>query len=289
MPNPCPHTMLINSAIGFCKKDDSWIHPLADLKYKAELVEQTIPTEESGKIVRPDVVATSKKLNHSVVIECKSKNPLNITQISKYRLLKPSDISRWIRVYDPNQHKHDICLLIYETRAAALLDEIDIPVLILSDIVLTKRNKFFEQQLDQKFGKPISTVGLIPPISYYPFSEIDDRRIVIPHALRAIQLIIDVSVDKIDITNPKSYVTDTIMNKIYRVWDIVSVRQQNALKSKVIEVIKYLLRTYPDLKHFLKNTSVIKKRDTVKLVSLDGICAKIQQAEVRSTLDDFPT
>lgn len=45
----CSHTQLMNAAIWFCKHDESWIHPLADLGYEAKLVEQKIGTEISDK------------------------------------------------------------------------------------------------------------------------------------------------------------------------------------------------------------------------------------------------
>ena len=269
-------------------KDDSWIHPLADLKYKPELVEQTIGTEVPSERVQPDVVATSQKLNHSVVIECKGGRTLDTTQISKYRHLRPDDISRWIRVYDTNQHTHDICLLIYKTNETTILNRIDIPVLSLSDIALEKHNQFSKQQLNQKFSKPILTTDLIPPISYYPFSEIDDRRVIVPHALRAIQLAIDARADQIGVTDPELFVSDAIMKQIHRVWNIISKEQQKALKLKVTEIIKELIQSYTDLKSFLEKTQTIDKRDTAKLVSLGNICAKIQQIEMHATLDDFP-
>ena len=288
MPNPCSHTMLINSAIGFCMKDDSWIHPLADLKYKPELIEQTIGTKVPTERVQPDVVATSQKLNHSVVIECKGGKTLDTTQISKYHHLTPQDIIRWVRVYDPNQHTLDICLLIYKTNETTILNRINIPVLSLSDMTLEKHNEFSKQQLNQKFSEPIPTTSLMPPISYYPFSEIDDRRVIIPHAMRAMQLAIDARTDQIDVTDPELFISDAIMKQIHRVWDIISKEQQRALKLKVTKVIKELIQSYPDLKSFLERTQTIDKRDTVKLVSLDNLCANIQQTEMHTTLDDFP-
>ena len=269
-------------------KDDSWIHPLADLKYKPELIEQTIGTKVPAERVQPDVVATSQKLNHSVVIECKGGKTLDTTQISKYRRLEPYDIIRWVRVHDPNQHTHDICLLIYKTNETTILNGINIPVLILSDTTLEKHNEFSKRQLNQKFNKPIPTAGLIQPMSYYPFSEIDDRRVIVPHALRAMQLAIDARADQIDVTNPELFTSDAIMKQIHRVWDIISKEQQKALKSKVTEIIKELIQSYPDLKSFLEKTQTIDKRDTAKLVSLDNICTKIQQTEIHTTLDDFP-
>ena len=288
MPKPSRHTMLINSAIGFCVKDDSWIHPLADLKYKAQLVEQTISSETSDMKVQPDVVATSKKLNHSIIIECKGEQTLNELQISKYNDLMPADIIRWISVHDPSQHTHDICLLIYKVNKAKFLAVATIPVLVLSDISLEKFNQFSQKQLNQKFNELIPIADLIPPISYYPFSEIDDRRVIVPHALRVVQLIMNTGTDQTDTFNPESRVNDAVMKKIFRVWDIISRKQQNALKSKIIKIIKELLRSYPDLKSFVESTPTIEKNNTAKLVSFGNICNKIQQAEMRSTLDDFP-
>ncbi len=266
-----PHTRLINAAIGFCKRDDSWIHPLADLGYKAELVEQKIGTEVSGISVTPDVVATSQRLIHSVVVECKGGKSVEDKQITNYKLLKPSDLhDRWVRIHDKNQHTLDVCLLIHQTHEQSWTSRVDLPILSLSGHVLTLHNQFSKQELNQKFIETISIEGYTQPVSYYPFSQNDDRRTIIPHALRAIRLSIT-KTHQTDATNPEFYVNDNTMSQIHKVWNLLSRKHQDQLKNKIKSIIKDLIKSHPKLKNFLENIKTNEKMTSTKSISLNTI------------------
>lgn len=277
------HTALINSAIALCKKDGSWIHPLADLGHKAKLIEQTIGTETGGKKVRPDVVVASERLIHSIVIECKGGRTLSAGQISRYKLLKPSDLLRWYRIHDPNQHTHDICLLIYKKNEATTPPQVDVPVLSISETGLERHNDFSISELNRKFDKPIS-IPRVAPVSYYPFSPRDGRRVIVPHALRTIRLAVAPRTGQ---THAESIVNDDIMRKIHKMWDILSKKHQASLKNKVQNVIGELRKSHPALNEFLDRNPIIEKKDTSKLNRFSEICDQVMNDEMRATLDDF--
>lgn len=281
------HTHLMNAAIGFCKHDESWIHPLADLGYEAKLVEQKIGTEMSGISVTPDVVATSQRLIHSIAIECKGGKSVNERQIANYMSMKPSDLhDKWVHIYDKNQHTLDVCLLIHKAYEQSWASSVDLPILSLSDQTLTLRNKFSKQELNQKFNKDISTEGFVPPLSYYPFSHDDDRKAIIPHALRAIRLSIGKK-QQIDTTDPEFYVSNATMKQIHKVWDILSRKHQDQLKNRVKNIIDELIKSHPKLKNFLENIQANEKMSSTKSNSLANICNEILQTELRATMDDF--
>ena len=282
-----PHTLLINAAIGFCKCDEAWIHPLADLGYKATLVEQKIGTEVSGISVTPDVIATSQQLIHSVVVECKGGKSVDEKQIANYKRLRPSDLhNKWINIHDQNQHTLDVCLLIYKTHEEAWTSKVDLPVMSLSDQVLTLHNKFSKKKLNQKFIKPINTVGFRCPVSYYPFSHDDDRKVIVPHALRVIRLSIG-NGSQTDATDPESYIGDNTMKQVHKVWDILSRKHQEQLKNKVKEIIKELIKSHPKLKNFLESVQANEKMPNSKSISLQNISMEILAIESRPTLDNF--
>lgn len=281
------HTRLLNAAIGFCKHDKSWIHPLADLGYEAKLVEQKIGTEMSGISVTPDVVATSQKLIHSVAVECKGGKSVNERQIANYMSMKPSDLhDKWIHVYDKSQHTLDVCLLIHKAHEQTWVSSVALPILSLSDQALALRNKFSKQELNQKFSEAISTEDFVPPISYYPFSHDDDRKVIIPHALRAIRLSIDKR-QQIDVTDPESYVSNAAMKQIHKVWDILSRKHQDLLKNRVKNIINELIKSHPRLKNFLENIQTNERMSNTKSNSLANICNEVLQTELRATMDDF--
>ncbi len=283
----CSHTHLMNAAIGFCKHDQSWIHPLADLGYEAKLVEQKIGTEMSGKSVTPDVVATSQRLIHSVVIECKGGKSVKERQIANYMSMKPSDLhDKWVHIYDKNQHTLDVCLLICKVYEQSWESSVVLPILSLSDRVLTVHNKFSKQELNQKFNTDISTEGLVPPISYYPFSHDEGRKEIIPHALRAIRLSIGKKQQN-GVTDPEFYVSDVTMKQIHKVWDILSRKHQDLLKNRVKSIINELIKSHPKLKKFLENIQTDEKMSSTKSNSLASICNEVLQMESRATMDDF--
>lgn len=287
--NPSPHTILINSAIGFCIKNDSWIHPLADLGYKAQLIEQTIRTESSGKTVKPDVVATSKKTIHSVVFECKGGKTVEDEQISRYEDLTPSDLLRWIDVHTNDNFSHDVCIFNFKKNHESLDTKINFPVLSLSDISLEKNNGFSKKEVNEKFDNPISTKSMKPPISYYPFSETEDRRVIIPHVLRAmISVLMDRKTNDIDVTDPESFLNEVVLLRIHKMWKILSREHQNSLRDLIKEIIKDLKSAYPKFESQIQAIQTSTKTNTQALSNLIKTCDEILEKEEEKTwLDDY--
>jgi len=288
--NPSPHTILINSAIGFCVKNDSWIHPLADLGYKAQLIEQTIRTEKSGKTVKPDVIATSNKTIHSIVFDCKGGKTINDQQISRYTDLTKDDLSRWISVFTQDHYSHDVCVFDFKKNHDSIIQNVkNFPILTLSDYSLEKANTFSKPEVDKKFQHSIITKQLKPPISYYPFSETEDRRVIIPHILRAIvSLLMDRSTKDVDATNPESFTNDKILLRIHKMWGILSREHQNSLKDLVKNIIKDLKSSYPKFESQITTIQLSNKTSTLALSNLIKTCEEIIEKEEEKTwLDDY--
>lgn len=287
--NPSPHTILINSAIGFCMKSDSWIHPLQDLGYKAQLIEQTMRIEKTGKSIKPDIIATSKKIIHSIVFECKGGKTINDEQILRYEDLTTSDLLRWIDIHTHDNYSHDVCILNFKKNNESITDKINFPILSLSDISLEKNNDFSKTQVDEKFKIPISTKTLKPPISYYPFSESEDRRVVIPHVLRAmISVLMDRKTNDIDVTDPESFLNQTVLLRIHKMWNILSREHQNSLRELIKEIIKDLKSAYPKFESQIQAIQRSTKTNTLALSNLIKTCDEILKEEEEKTwLDDY--
>ncbi len=286
--NPSPHTILINCAIGFCKKSDSWIHPLADLGYKAQLIEQTIRTE-SGKSVKPDVVATSNKTTHSVVFECKGGTTISDDQILRYEDLTPSDLLRWVDVRISDNYSHDVCVFNFTKNLKSIISKISFPILSISNISLEKHNNFSKKELDAKFASPISIKSLKPPISYYPFSESDDRRVITPHVLRAmISVLMNRKLNHVDLTDPQSFLNEVILSRIHKMWKILSKEHQNSLKNLIPEIIKDLKSTYPKFADQIRTIQSSTKPNTIAISNLRKTCYDIlKKEEGKIRLDDY--
>lgn len=106
---PCNHTKLMNYVIGMCKKQRNWINVLADLGYEPQLIEQQIRTS-SDETVKPDLIAASNKLLHSLVFECKGGTTLEPEQLKRYSTLTRDDLRRWITVFAREELQFDVCL-----------------------------------------------------------------------------------------------------------------------------------------------------------------------------------
>lgn len=287
--NPSPHTILINAAIGFCIKNNSWIHPLADLGYKAQLIEQTIRAETSGKAVKPDVIATSKKTIHSIVFECKGGKTVDNKQISSYEDLTTFDLFRWVDVHTRDNFSHDVCIFNFKKNRELINGKINFPILSLSDVSIEKKNNFSKREVNRKFDKPISTKSMKPPISYYPFSELDDRRVVIPHVLRAmISVLMDRRINDIDVTDPEYLLNETVLLRIHKMWKILSKEHQNSLRKLVKEIIKDLKSAYPKFGNQIQAIQSGTKPNTQALSNLIKTCDEIlKEEEEKKWLDDY--
>ena len=284
--NPSLHTVLINSVIGFCKKNQSWIHPLDDLGYTPQLIEQTIGMKQAGERVKPDVVVTSNRLIHSIVFECKGGETIDHSQILRYEHLRASHLLQWIDVYDRKNYSHDVCILIWKT-SETVQSMTNLPILSLSDSMLEKKHSFSKQELNEKFSEPLSINDRKPPISYYPFSTDDDRRIVVPHVLRGVCWMLSKKTGQIDAMNPDTYVSEEAMKRIHKMWNILSRQHQNSIKKLVKNTIEYLFTKYPNLKNSVSSIQTSERANTSRLLSLNRICNQITQAEDQANMDDF--
>ena len=85
------HTRLVNKMIGLCKNTAKWPSILYDLGYDVQLIECPITIRKSAREIVPDVVAVSDKLEHVVVIDCKSGKNVEPDQDGRYESLESLD------------------------------------------------------------------------------------------------------------------------------------------------------------------------------------------------------
>lgn len=287
---PTLHTKLLNFIIGLCKHNVQWVHPLADLGYKVQLIEQMISTE-SGEKVKPDVVAASNKLLNSLVFECKGGITLDEDQLERYKELKENDLLRWVDLHTTDNVTHDICLVGFESNYKQLSEKNkpNFPILSFSEIRIWKSgSKFVKNEVQQKFESDIDISALVPPLSYYPFSELDDKRVIIPYVLRTIvSLLINKQTKrKMEPLNENTFSDKLVLSKVHPLWDVLSLEHRSALESKVKKIITELKGSYPKLK---ESIDVIERtRSTVSISNFIETCQDIiSKEESKQRIDDF--
>jgi hypothetical protein len=265
---PSNHTKLANYLIGMCKKSESWITILADLGYNAEIIEQKINTS-SGDTVKPDLVATSNRLVHSMVFECKGGIAIDVDQLRRYSSLTPENLLRWISVFDRANLQFDVCICdLAENHSYIKVVNQHFPMLTFSSEELIKERDFKREKLNEAFKEPISLKGKIPPLLYYPFSEEDTDSYIAVFVIRAL---LSIAIKSIkggpDVFEDKIISFDEVVaHNFNHVWKALSLEHRRSLKEKIREVIKRLLAK-EDVKEAL---GIIQQRQGYKITgSLD--------------------
>jgi len=235
--------------IGFCQSETkSWIHPLADLGYRAELLEEKIPLI-GGKEVKPDVVAYSKRLNDSLVVDCKGGASINQEQLGRYQLLTSQELKNYITLYDINQHTIDRCIVDFQRHHdehAKLVGEF--PCLTMGDTHLTKSGKFTEEKLDSAFDKAIAIPNeMVPPTSYYPFSDTESQGMVVKEVIRVWFVILqDKRKRNLNVFADETYSDIDVLKTLHPMYGIMGQAHRDALVERVLEIVRYLQRAYSD-------------------------------------------
>ncbi len=143
-------------------------------------------------------------------------------------------------------------------------------------------------KVENKFLNDIDMTKKTPPMSYYPFSENDDKHTIIQYVLRTIiSFLIDKKTrNKLDPLDINVFGTDAILEKIHPLWDVLSIDHQNTLKKKVQEIITELMGTHKELSERFES---IKQNYSPKTIAkLIDICEKIVKDEAsRKRIGDF--
>ncbi len=289
---PSPHTKLINFIIGLCKKNTKWVCPFGELGYKVQLIEQSISID-GGQKVKPDVIPVSNKQLNALVFECKGGTTLKEDQIIRYRKLTKKDLLRWIDVFTEDSLTHDICLAGYENSYDKLKksNTANFPMLSFSkDKIKKSGTNFIVEEVEEKFANEIDISGMIPPLSYYPFSELDDKGVIVPYVLRAVtSLIVEKKRrGKTDALDKNIFASAEVLRKVHPLWDILSIEHQHELQSKVQQLVDELQGTYARFKENIVAIQESENKSTVAISNLIEICEEIiKNEESKIRITDF--
>ena len=282
------HTLLMNKMIGLTKSIYDWPAPLKELGYKVELIEPKF-LDENREIINPDLLFSSNKLLHALISECKSGKNLNDKdkkQIQKYIQIKPKIITPRVSVYDPARLTIDVCYAINEDNKE-IIDEIEkyhkFPIIVFSNIAISKKNYFKCKKLNNKFSTPIDISNKKPPTYFYPFSDEDDDSTI---ALWIFQEILSMTLKNI-YKDELEIEIEKLLNNIHPLWRRIEKHKKAAIKSKVNRIIWMLKQ-----KHLGEYLQKIKGKQTWKITkSLQAFakeCEKIvEELKTQRTLSGF--
>lgn len=233
----------MNAIIGMCKKNVDWVSVLADLGYEIQIIEQTMNTS-SGDVVKPDIVVASNQLLHSLVFDAKGGITIDPDQLRRYSTLKSDDL-RWVSVFDRTHLQFNVCICDFvENHGLIKMANTQFPMLTFSSEVLTKEGKFNREKLNEVFKNPIDLKGKLPPLSYYPFSDVDEDPYIAMHVIRALLSIAMKNIKRGSAeVLEESIITfdEVIAVRFNPVWKALSTEHRKALKAKITEVTKRAL------------------------------------------------
>lgn len=247
-----PHTRLMNCVIGLTKKDVGWPTVLADLGYEVQVIEQTIRTSKGGE-VRPDIIAVSNRNLHCIVFDCKGGKKADDDQLENYKGLASVDLSRWVTVYDSSKLSHDVCYVSFAGTSDSIALQVNpFPLLAFGEDSMKKLGTFSQRTLNIGFASPIPIGGLRPPVSYYPFCELDPDAVIVPRVLRMlVQIALHRAKGGKSALEDATFTSEEIAMRTHPYWKALSLDQRAKLKNKVRELIHTLLQTEPELKKAL--------------------------------------
>jgi len=280
---PSPHTQLINYVIGFCKKSDSWVHPLEELGYEVKLIEQPIKLSQTAmsQAVKPDVVVLSNANRNIIVFDCKSGKNADTNQADRYKRLTNEDLFRWIDFFDKPTLTHDVCYFHLDENHERLAPHLSgFAMLVLSSDHLRKVGQFSRIDVNKKFQQDIDLKDKLPPTSFYPFSTDDDRGIIISHVMRGIiSILLDKDYRGIRIFDEKSYENSNLMRKIHKMYDLLSTDDKRVLFEKVHGIIDHLRLDKPRFHQAVLDIQESTNSPQNALSKLIAVCEEIAQEE----------
>jgi len=254
----------MNYIIGMCKKNKNWVTVLADLGYDAQIIEQRITTS-SGDAVKPDIVAVSNRLIHSLVFECKGGTTVDVNQLRRYSTLTTENLLRWITIFDRSNLQFDVCISDLKENHRYIKSRNQLfPMLTFGPKQLLKTRDFKNSKLNDTFKESISLKQKIAPLSYYPFSEEDTDSYIAIHVVRALLSIVMKNIKKggPDVFEESVISCDEVIaHKFNHVWKALSREHRGSLKNKIHEVIRRIMA-----KESVKESlGIIKQKEGYKI------------------------
>lgn len=211
------HTLLMNMIIGLCKKEHGWQSVLRDLGYEVDWIEPHFINSEGKKVV-PDLMLTSNKLLHSLIVECKGGKTLSMDQIDRLSKLEIESIADRTSVYDVKRLKMDVCFAVFEGYLKDILSILDnlFPLLVFSNaesVKLRKLGKFKLKQLNSALSHEIQ-LGSFPPTGYIPFTDEDDEDLI---AMYILQELVSRAI-KLSEKDTLKFDVDDLLSSIHPLW-----------------------------------------------------------------------
>jgi hypothetical protein len=118
---------------------------------------------------------------------------------------------------------------------------------------IVKTRDFGISDLDGRFQTPVSLIGMMPPLGYYPFSEKDDDAVIVPWLLRTlVQLALNKYRGGPEVLLGASFNLDSVLASSHHYWDCLSAEHKAALRNRVDGILMRMINQDPEWKELLE-------------------------------------
>ena len=283
------HTVLMNAMIGLCVPTPGWPHPLKDLGFLVDSIEPIVATED-GRKVNPDLILTSNKLTHALVVECKGgyeinehrKNEID-DQAERYSKVSNNLLAYKIKIHDYRRLTHDMTYVTND-KIAEFIKEYGYPILVFERDKLYKINSFSKETLNSKFSSEIS-IKNPPPTHFFPFNDNDNLSLI---ALYVFQKLVKFALKARE--DSLEFDEDMILKSIFGAyWKNIHETKKTRLRKKVRDILNEYSKN-KELKGYLEKVKDRRSwRVTKSLEAFRKGCQKIiEDLEKQRRLDEYP-
>ena len=251
------HTKLMNIFIGLGMNIPKWPNTLKQLGYEVEIIEGDIPE------TNPDLIFTSRRFDHSLVIECKSKS-IEEKQINKYLQLReePSVLIRRglvNRVVHQHGYRLDVPFTsFFDISHNELLIKNNIPFLYvikenshkiktiekrISDFTINELNQVFPIQIPEDNK---------PPYNLYPFD---------PKEKEIFAILILTELLNFSLKGKSIFTIEELFKSIFKnIWDVIGGHKKREFRNTGTRLLEEIKKE--ELKQY------IKKEDNMWYITL---------------------
>lgn len=187
-----PHRALVNGIIGLVEGAHQWPRTLRDYGFEVVRVETEF-INSAGETVRPDVITSSRKFNHSLVFDLKS-GTVEERSLVKLGNIDADDLTFKVGVpfTDKDTHSFDPIIACFEDNLPGVLSAIsdsnqDFAVLCFyPDAMRLVRGELGLPRLSKEVTGGVPLDLSVVPLSFLPFNGNSPPKDIVPHLCQAL-------------------------------------------------------------------------------------------------------
>ena len=226
--------LMLNLWIGLCRGEAGLPTNMRKLGYKERWIELEFQNSR-GEMVKPELIITSNKLNHTLLLEWKGGSNTDDDQLRRYAGICPNELVQQAAVTPAEASSHDTCIVGTKENASRLAMGINqkysFPLLAVHDDgVSLELNQFNQSELNKTFSPKLTFDISKTPTQLVPFDhnsefwEIAER--IIPQIIQYM-------------TQAASRFTlDQLARECVPVWEVtMAPAYKKQLKTKIMQVV----------------------------------------------------